>query len=170
MTTLHSNPDRTVSLVLFQQCKNTPAIKEKLLAGELSMALIKPELIVDEFQVLVAANQTVHLDENDLKKTRTLFTELIYTLSGGSKITNALKTFGIEDSSTEILCVLFDATEKDLKGLDELVDGERVELSELANWTDVEKVKSVYKIANSECKVNGGLLDAVVNRIAIKDC
>ncbi|XP_024232610.1 EKC/KEOPS complex subunit TPRKB [Oncorhynchus tshawytscha] len=161
-------PDRTVTQLLFKDVKNAAELRKNAMEGKINGALINPSMIVNPFQVLVAANKAVHLHSTGKMKTRSLYSEIIYNLSPTNNISEAFKRFGMSDSDSAVLIVLVHLKEETQHMTDIIakVDGQQIPVEDVSMLTDPAKVKKLYKTTPQE---DTCLLDAVVCRMATKD-
>ncbi|XP_018566386.1 EKC/KEOPS complex subunit TPRKB [Anoplophora glabripennis] len=151
---------------LYQKVKNMKDLKRKLTKGQLKCCIIKPSLIYDPFQVVVAANKALTAEK---LTTKTIFTEILFNLSISKHITKSLQTFSVGDDDENLLVVtLADGDDGEDESIYNAIDGEEVELSNLRSFSDMNEIKKVYKISEKET-LNVPFVDSIVSRIATKD-
>ncbi|XP_072233522.1 EKC/KEOPS complex subunit TPRKB [Leuresthes tenuis] len=161
-------PDYRVTQMLFKEVKNAAELRQNAVEGKINAALINPTMLVNHFQVLVAANKALHLQIIGKMKTRSLNSEIIFNLSPANKISEAFKSFGISGADDSVLVVVVhnkDETQL-LSDITAKVDGRQVPVDDISSLSDTAKIKKLYKITPQEEKC---LLDAVVCRMATKD-
>ncbi|KAG8005711.1 EKC/KEOPS complex subunit TPRKB [Nibea albiflora] len=163
-------PDHSVTQLLFKEVKNAAELRQSAVAGKINGALINPTMLVDPFQVLVAANKAVNLEKTGKMKTRSLYSEIIFNLSPTNNISEAFKRFGISDGDDSVLVVLVHNKDQPqlLSDITAAVNGRQVPVEDISSLSDQTKIRKLYKITPQEEKC-GTLLDAVVCRMAIKD-
>jgi len=162
-------PGRTLTLLVFQHLKNAAQLLQQLLIGELELAFMNIELVIEPFQVLVAANKALHAQQQSSMKTRNIHSELVLTLSANTNIKTSLKNFGLSQQSESTLVGIFDATPTRLAEVKNLVQGEVV--FDVPNYLlqhfNKDLAKKLYKITDAE--LNLGMSKAIVNRISTSD-
>ncbi|XP_074554341.1 EKC/KEOPS complex subunit TPRKB [Halichoeres trimaculatus] len=169
-TDLELFPEQRVTQLLFKDVKNSAELRQSAVEGKINGALINPTMLVNPFQVLVAANKAVHLQKLGKMKTKSLYSEIIFNLSPTNKISEAFKKFGISDNDDSVMVVLVhDKTETEsLSDIMTKVDGQQVPVEDVSLLSNLAKIKQLYKVTPQEEKC-GTLLDAVVCRMATKD-
>lgn len=159
------------TLRLFADVANTSEIREKLIAGKLRCCVAKASLVTDAFQAVVAANKAALSATRNRLITKTVYTEVLFHLSMSKNISRSLSEFGIGDSDRTILVILVHKPGEEQAVLEEILEsvkGERIPISRLHEFTDVNLVKKTYKIDEDELRVSS-LADAVVSRISCKE-
>lgn len=158
------------TLHLFTNVANTSEIREKLVAGKLDCCVVKPSLIIDAFQLVVAANKAALNAKRNQLITKTVYTEVLFYLSMSKNISRSLSEFGISDSDKNILVILIYKLGEEQAILEVLrnVKGERIPISRLQEFTNVNLVRKTYKIDEDELQVSS-LANAVVSRISCKE-
>ncbi|KAM7378058.1 hypothetical protein PAMA_013114 [Pampus argenteus] len=167
---LELHPDHSVTQMLFKEVKNAVELRQKAVQGKINGALINPTMLVNPFQLLVAANKAVHLQKIGKMKTRSLYSEIIFNLSPTNNISEAFKRFGISDGDDSVLVVLVHNKDESqlLSDIAAKVDGRQVPVEDISSLSDAAKIKKLYKVTPQE-ETCGTLLDAVVCRMATKD-
>uniref|UniRef100_A0A3Q3QE98 EKC/KEOPS complex subunit TPRKB n=1 Tax=Monopterus albus TaxID=43700 RepID=A0A3Q3QE98_MONAL len=163
-------PDHRVTQMLFKDVKNAAELRQSAVKGQISGALINPKMLVNPFQVLVATNKSVHLQKTGKMKTRSLYSEIIFSLSPTNNISEAFKKFGISDGDDSVMVVLVHSRDESqlLSDIAAKVDGLQIPVEDVSLLSDLAKIKKLYKVTPQEEKC-GTLLDAVVCRMATKD-
>ncbi|XP_060885365.1 EKC/KEOPS complex subunit TPRKB [Labrus mixtus] len=163
-------PDHRVTQLLFKDVKNAAELRQCAMKGEVNGALINPTMLVNPFQVLVAANKAVHLQTIGKMKTRSLYSEIIFNLSPTNKISEAFKRFGISDGDESVMVVLVHNKDEPqpLSDIIARVKGQQVAVEDVSSLSNNTKIQKLYKVTPQEERC-GTLLDAVVCRMATKD-
>nr|XP_020508940.1 EKC/KEOPS complex subunit TPRKB [Labrus bergylta] len=163
-------PGRRVTQLLFKDVKNAAELRQCAVKGEVNGALINPTMLVNPFQVLVAANKAVHLQTIGKMKTRSLYSEIIFNLSPTNNISEAFKRFGISDGDESVMVVLVHSRDEPqpLSDIVARVNGQQVAVEDVSSLSSNTKIQKLYKVTPQEERC-GTLLDAVVCRMATKD-
>ncbi|XP_066962096.1 EKC/KEOPS complex subunit TPRKB-like isoform X2 [Macrobrachium rosenbergii] len=156
-------------LLLYRNVENAIDLRKMIMEGQVEASLIKPEMVVSAFQVLVAANKAVRSLEAKKMTTRSVFSEIIFNLSPTKNISESLLRFGLGDSDKDILAVVVDPdVEPKVEKLSGQIQGQLVPLDELSSLTNVQKVTETYKITKEELTMSS-LSDGVISRMACKE-
>ncbi|KAJ8683154.1 hypothetical protein QAD02_018946 [Eretmocerus hayati] len=161
---------KLLKVYMYQNVQNIQEIHEKLVSKELPCCIVKAELVIDPFQIAIAANKAVLNEKYGQMVTRSLFTEIIFNLSISKNITQSLTTFGISKDTSNILVILIhDSGEQEAveKSVLEQINGNRVSITRLPEFSNVNLIKKTYKVSQEELEVSN-LLDSIVSRISDK--
>jgi len=166
---LDSSTGKTLTSALFVNVTNTKDFRAKLLDGSLKCCAVSAKLIIDPFQLVVAANKAAISAAANKLVTKTVYTELLFNLSTSKNISQALSKFGISDSDTNfIVCTIDDNEDAELKDVLDIVEGEMCDMEALSNLSDTAAIKKTYKIQDSESQCFP-LVDSIVSRLAASD-
>ncbi|CAD5119245.1 DgyrCDS7877 [Dimorphilus gyrociliatus] len=163
------NDSYIISLVLFNNVSNSSEIRNMAIKREINATLLKPQAIVDSFQVLLAANKALSNYLGKTMYTKSLHSEIIFSLSASRSITESFKNFGVENDANSILIV--EISEKDKSSIDEIcsrVRGDPVKVDSIGTFTNIPVIKQLYKIDESEL-AHSNLNDVVYSRMAAKE-
>ncbi|CAN0064492.1 unnamed protein product [Pylaiella littoralis] len=181
-------PETKLMLALFKNVKNATNLKSKHLNR---VALVDAGLLLSVFQLRVAAAMAVEKEKAGKMKTRSLPSEMVWSLSGSKNITGTLQTFCVQEvDDADLLIAAIGMSESDLRLIIGDVQGESCGLKGLGqgvqgphgsgdgdghqqNQRDGggklrERMKKLYKITEDELAINS-LEDCVVMRMAVKD-
>ena len=162
------DPDTKTKLkmYLFQNVQNVELIRNNIVQGVWSCAAVKPQLIVEPFQVAVAANRAVLSQKQNTMVTRTVFSEILYNLSISKNITQSLSKFGIEKDTQLLICFLVTEESDASKEILPHIEGELLPMSDLKEFTCKKTLNNAYKLNNIPSDQD--LIDVIVSRMATK--
>lgn len=135
-----------------------------------SPILIKRKLIIDPFQIVVAANNAVMCSQHNTMKTKCLATEILFNLSMSKKISQALNETSAQDDDDDMIVAIiskFPYVPEMKIFYEKCITGCEDDLSKLTEINDETFIKSFYKIGEVESECSS-LLDSIVTRIACK--
>ena len=94
--------------------------------------------------------------------------DIFQNLSPTKKVTESLKIFGIDKSVTDLIVVVFqDESQEKIQKIQDLIDGDLKDLSELeqiTDWSQISKLHGVNK--NTDPNI---LTDLVISKTACKE-
>ena len=166
-----SHPSRKLTVFMFENVKNSPDLLKSLAKGDIQAAFLNPKYVLNIDQILIAANIACHREHYGKRKTKNIHSELVFCISNTTGIVDSFKTFGILNSSTELIVAVFDdARDVGLETIEKLksnVQGQSIPLDKIGSYADTKAIQSVFKIDPKEVQVQG-LANSVISRIAIK--
>ncbi|XP_033115268.1 EKC/KEOPS complex subunit Tprkb-like [Anneissia japonica] len=161
--------ESSVSLALFGNVKNAEEIKKHIGSGNIDAAIVSPVLVADAFQVLVATNKAIYNQKNGKLKTRSVNSEILYSISPSKNIGESFKLFSFQNDASHLLVVVLNDESNDkFNVLQKRIVGDLIPLENLKEISDIDRIKQVYKIPDEELKYSS-LVQSVVSRIATKD-
>ncbi|XP_072932341.1 EKC/KEOPS complex subunit Tprkb-like [Epargyreus clarus] len=164
---LDQDTETILKMYLFENVLNVKDIRNNIVQGKWNCAAIKPSLILDKFQVAVAANRAVVAEKTQTMVTRTPYAEILYNLSLTKNISQSLSKFGIEKGNNLLVCFLVKPGKDDCEEIVNQIDGDMCQISDLHKFTDMEDLKTAYKLSNLTEDVD--LLDLIVSRMVTKN-
>ncbi|XP_013143505.1 PREDICTED: EKC/KEOPS complex subunit TPRKB-like [Papilio polytes] len=162
------DPETKTSLkvYLFNNVENVDQIRSNIMNGTWKCAAIKPSLILDLFQIAVAANKAVLAEKSQAMITRTVYAEILFNLSLSKNISQSLSKFGVETDRSLLVCFLITADSDESETILEQIKGELLQISDLKQFTNIQEVKSIYKLTNVKSDVS--LLNLIITKIVTK--
>lgn len=162
------DPETKTSLkvYLFNNVENVDQIRSNIMNGTWKCAAIKPSLILDLFQIAVAANKAVLAEKSQAMITRTVYAEILFNLSLSKNISQSLSKFGVETDRSLLVCFLVTADSDESETILEQIKGELLPISDLKQFTNIQEVKNIYKLTNVKSDVS--LLNLIITKIVTK--
>ncbi|KAI9140263.1 kinase binding protein CGI-121-domain-containing protein [Paraphysoderma sedebokerense] len=123
--------------------------EERLIAKRLEgLVFLNANMILDPFHLLTAIYRALVAERNNKMKTRNVGSEIIYSLSPGTNVTDGFKRFGLNDTTKNIVVVrvLGGTLEKADEDVHSLVNGVEIDLELLEGIRDLTLIKKIYKI------------------------
>ncbi|KAK3824201.1 MAG: kinase binding protein CGI-121-domain-containing protein [Linnemannia elongata] len=160
-----------IHMACFTAVKNAPDLKEKLQNQDksLTFAIVESNLIMDVFQLLLAATKAAHDNETGKLATQTISSEIIYNLSPSKNIAESLKRFGITEDTTSLIAVKIGGNPDEImEEMSRTVDGNLVSFSKLDQEKDMAKLRQYYKI-DPKVTEDKEILNWIIGAIAMKN-
>lgn len=167
--TIPQFPQFKISIHKFSNVTNAAEIKQNLLSGnqEYNFAFINSSTIVSSEQLIAAIYRTLLDYTQDKIRTKTLHSEVIFSLSPTQNIMDSLKRFGIQDDSKELVVInISENGAKDDYNL-QIISGEEVKVDddEFAKTVDYKVIKKNYKFDSQDPEL---ITRFIVNAIQLR--
>ncbi|KAJ3415156.1 hypothetical protein HDV05_005436 [Chytridiales sp. JEL 0842] len=165
-----------IHLALYNSVSNAAQLKKLIIAGDPSIpecVMVNPKMVMDPFQVQMACTRALLNQTQGKLKTRTLLSEILYSFSPSTNISEAMKLFGVSDKMKAILVVVLGGKEvpsESFEKLERAIKGSIVPIEDLEKLTDWEGMQKVYKFnENPTTELSKeDILSVVVGSIALK--
>lgn len=144
-----------------------------------NFAFIDARLVTSKMMLETAIHQALLAEEQGALKTKYIHSEILWFLNPGNNISEAIRRFGVTESSTDIvvLRVFKDSEPRSIdvrKDMEKVVEGQIAPLEDLP--TDWAALKKYYKLGSDTALVQADSEEAqrravdriVINTIAIK--
>ena len=158
-------PQATLHIALFSGVTNAADLKAAI--PNLDCALMSTDLICSVQHILCAANRALHNEFRGEKKTRNLYTDLIYYLSPTTNIKESLQKWGVHEDSRNLLAVSFSV--EGMQQVQSAVQGVQEPIHRLSEYCDFRAIQAAFEISDGELELDRSLTAAVYSRIALKD-
>ncbi|KAG0199005.1 hypothetical protein BGX28_007634 [Mortierella sp. GBA30] len=160
-----------IHMACFTGVKNAAVLKERLQTQDntLSFALVESTLIMDIFQLLLAATKAAHDNQVGKLSTQSLSSEIIYNLSPTKSIAESLKRFAITEESTSLIAVRIGGSPDEvLEDMSRTIEGNLVSFTKLDQEKDMIKLRQYYKI-DPKITEDKAILNWIIGAIAMKN-
>ncbi|KIJ19744.1 hypothetical protein PAXINDRAFT_125890, partial [Paxillus involutus ATCC 200175] len=148
-------------------------VNASLMGGEIdreaiNFAFINAKLITSPLHLQTAIYQALLSESQGLLRTKTIHSEIIWALNPTNNITEAIRRYGVSDTSTDLIVVrvatsdIPDVSQK----MRDVVEGELDALANVSQLTDWSSVKKHYKL-NAEVAVKDAVGDATKERTVV---
>ncbi|KIK54357.1 hypothetical protein GYMLUDRAFT_177281 [Collybiopsis luxurians FD-317 M1] len=189
METFQFNHDHNVAYaLLFSPVRDPGNIKQRIVAAAtmsgpegdeerdaVDFAFIEPTLVTSRLHLETAIHQAIIAESQGSLRTKTIHSEILFALNPTNNITEAIRRFGVSESSKSLLVVHITNASPSLEvesKMRKAVDGTVVPFSELNTLTDWDRVKKYHKLDKEvKEKENGGsdqsAIQAFIDKVAI---
>ncbi|KAF9224445.1 CGI-121-domain-containing protein [Gyrodon lividus] len=133
-----------------------------------NFAFINAKLITSPLHLQTAVYQALLSESQSLLRTKTIHSEIIWALNPTNNITEAIRRYGVSDTSTDLIIVRVATSDIPgvLQQMRDVVEGEPDSLAHVSQLTDWSSVKKHYKL-NTEPAVKGVVGDAAKERAVV---
>ncbi|KAJ3350732.1 COPII coat GTPase [Entophlyctis luteolus] len=168
-------------VVLFTDLKKAAELRKLVASADAAQlpafVAVNPALVVDAFQLQIACMRALLNEANGAMKTKTLMSEILFSLSPSTSISDSLKHFGVADDSTSVYIIVPQREDMGeataiVDKLRHMIDGVCTPIDEFWARADIDAVKrvrsAVYKLNSVTDTSRENLVDLVVSAIAAK--
>ncbi|KAF9268412.1 CGI-121-domain-containing protein [Marasmius fiardii PR-910] len=179
----------TAYVALYSSVTNAATIRKRILDasrmegkdGErerdaMNFAFIDATLITSRLHLQTAIHQAILAESQNSLRTKTVHSEILFMLNPTNNITEAIRRYGVSDSSRALLVVHISerarstTSEIEIK-MKNAVEGVLSPLDKLEELTDWERIKKYYKLNITEeqtCGDHAFVDDFVTSSVAMK--
>merc|ERR1712004_58669 len=159
-------PQYTINIATYTNVKNCDEVKKMIVGNEVEATALNPRMIADLVQVFAAASKSIHSHVNNNKATKTLHSEVIYSLAPSRNISDSFRRFGMDVNDSCVMIVEISDGPSRMDEIQSRIKGDMT--TDVSSLADEPRIKKVYKIKEDESKV-GTLVDAILCRMACKE-
>lgn len=156
--------NQTVNVGYFTNLQNAGDLTRQALAGKLKCCIADASLICNVGQAVTAANRACMNAMRSALKTKGVYTEMLFYIGPGNNLHKTLERAGLKATCTAIVVIMLDATEEQLKAMEEGVEGSMKPVEALTEQCEkpgyVEETIKMYKLKDPELKIEKGLTQA----------
>ncbi|OCK83396.1 CGI-121-domain-containing protein [Lepidopterella palustris CBS 459.81] len=161
-------PSNPIYIALFKDVSNASFLRQQLLDAntEFDYAFLDATMILSSTHLLAALFRTLNDSLHNRLKSRTIHSEIVFSLSPNNNIAEAFRRFGISATTNSLIAVKISMSppspsnplsiESVQSHLTRVVQGTQMVFSDetLLGLTDLERLRKVYKLDSG--KVGGG--------------
>ncbi|ORZ02233.1 kinase binding protein CGI-121-domain-containing protein, partial [Syncephalastrum racemosum] len=155
-------------VALFRNVKNAAELRKRLISQDSSLtcALLEASLILEPLHVLLAVNRAVADEANQQLKSHNVYSEIVFGLSPATNIAQALRRFGINDETKNLMVVVLGGEPTEVEQyMRDTVHGDLVPLTELDQLRDLPQIKKYYQLNSAD---TDHLMPLVASAMALK--
>ncbi|KAG7096484.1 hypothetical protein E1B28_003914 [Marasmius oreades] len=173
-------------VALYSPVANASAIRKRIMdaskmegeEGErerdaINFAFIDATLITSRLHLQTAIHQAILAESQNSLRTKTVHSEILFALNPTNNITEAIRRYGVSDSSRALLVVhigpghrsSLSETENKMK---KAVEGVLKPLGELEELTDWQRIKKYHRLNTADDEDHASVNDFVISAVAMK--
>lgn len=159
---------QTLHIMYFTDVSNAAEVTEKLTEQSYpfnNCTCINSKLILDSFQLAIAANKAVISHHSNNMITKSLPTELLFNLSLSENITGSLEKFGYGTRhGNDLLLAIFNHVENQCNDIEKMVEG-TLHSNFDYEPSNLNLIKEAYDITDEQLS-SSSLINLIVTKIA----